>query len=161
MIEEVATVISIEADMAVIEVEKTSSCNSCQSKGVCGTSSLAGLFNFQSPQIKVNNSLNARTGDRVLVGIQENTLVAGSFILYIVPLLMLLLFAVAASLLEPVFPTLDQELLQTIAGLAGLAVGLFFVRQQSSRLFEGKRNAFMVKILPSQANSVSVNQLKI
>ena len=161
MIEEVATVISIEADKAVIEVEKTSSCNSCHSRGACGTSSLAGFFNFQSPRIKVNNSLNASAGDRVLVGIQEDTLVVGSFILYIVPLLMLLLFAVAASLLEPFFPTFEQELLQTIAGLVGLAVGLFIVRQQSGRLFEGKRNAFMVRILRSKPSSVSVNQLQL
>ena len=42
--------------------------------GACGTSSLAGFFNFQSPRIKVNNSLNASACYRVLVGIQEDTL---------------------------------------------------------------------------------------
>ena len=158
MIEEIATVISTEADMAVIKVEKTSSCNSCQAKGACGTSSLAGFFNFQPPEIKVANSLHAKTGDRVLVGIEENTLVAGSFLLYIVPLLMMMLFALFATALEPLFPALHTELLQTVAGLVGLAAGLILVRQQSGRLLKEKGKAHMVKILPGHTLGIPVNQ---
>lgn len=161
MIEEIATVVSIENDIAVVRVEKTSSCNSCQAKGACGTSSLSSYFNFQSPGLKVKNSIDAKAGDQVIVSIQEKTLVTGSFLLYIVPLLIMILFAFAAITLQPVFPSLDQELFQTLSGLAGLAAGLIIVKQISVHLLKGNNSAVLVKILQGSPQRVSVNQLQL
>lgn len=160
MIEEIATVISTDAGMAIIRVEKTSSCNSCQAKGACGTASFADYFNFKPPRFEVENTLNAGSGDRVVVGIPEQTLVAGSFLLYIVPLLLLIMFAFLAVFSGQFFPSLNQELFQTLAGLVGLAVGLIVVKRYSGRLLKDGSRASLVKILNSHAKQVPANQLQ-
>ena len=108
MIEEIARVLAVENDSVVVEVKKTSGCGSCHAKGACGTSSLADLFNFKSPALTVKNTLNAKVGDSVLLALPEQTLLAGSFLLYIVPLVTMMLMAAFASL----FQMFDGEALQ-------------------------------------------------
>jgi sigma-E factor negative regulatory protein RseC len=161
MIEEIASVIAVEGDVAIIRVEKTSSCGSCQASGSCGTSSLAAFFNFQPPQLKIRNTLDAKPGDQVVVGIEENSLVAGSFLIYIVPLLLLILFAVVAMALGSGLDAGDQELLQTFAGLLGLMVGLVIVKQQSPRLFRDMNSTILVRIIQQKTRQIPVKELRL
>ena len=162
MIEEIARVVATEDDQAIIVVEKTSSCSSCQAKGACGTSSLAAYFNFQPPKLTVDNTLNARVGDQVIVGMPENVLVAGSFLLYIVPLLSLILFALFASFfLESFWPGVDTELSQVIAGLVGLGIGFKLVKLFSAGLLKDRNGASMLRIIPQSPNKVSVTELQL
>ena len=161
MIEEYATVVATDKDNAVIEVTKTSSCGSCQAKGTCGTASLANFFNFQAPRLTVENSLNAKPGDQVLVGIKENTLVTGSLLLYIVPILSMLLFAIAAGfIVQEKALSIDLELSQTISGLVGLAVGLVAVRYISATVFKNRNKAILVKIISHSSQLVSVTDIR-
>jgi len=161
MIEEYATVIATQEDKAVIEVTKTSSCGSCQAKGSCGTVSLANFFNFQAPRLKVENSLNAKPGDQVLVGIKENTLVTGSLLLYIVPILSMLLFAIITGfIVQQNFPNIELELSQTLAGLVGLAAGLVLVRHVSATVFKNSNKAILVKIISHSSQLVSISDIR-
>ncbi|MEJ2214385.1 MAG: SoxR reducing system RseC family protein [Gammaproteobacteria bacterium] len=154
MIEEVARVLSIENDLAVVAVEKTSGCGSCHAKGACGTSSLAGFFNFKPPAITVKNSLNAKAGDNVLLAMPEQTLLAGSFLLYILPLITMIMM----SALVAVFYVSDNELVQIISGIFGFGVGLMLSRKFSARLMRPGQAAEMVKVFSSQV-TVSPQQL--
>lgn len=146
MIEEVARVLSVDNDSVTVEVEKTSGCSSCNAKGACGTSSLAGFFNFKAPALTVKNTLNAKVGDSVLLALPEQTLLAGSFLLYIVPLLGMILFAGLASF----FQLSDTELPQIVFGLFGLVFGLFLSRKLSSIFMKQDNAAKMVKLFSRQ-----------
>lgn len=160
MIEEIATVVSTREDKAVIRVEKTSSCNSCNASGACGTASLSRLFNFQAPELTVNNALDARPGDRVMVTIEERALLTGSFLLYITPLLTMIGLALLSGWFAVVlFPGIDPDGLQALGGVAGLAAGLYLVRQLANRFTGNQLQAVMVKRLPLSSNRVLVDSI--
>ena len=146
MIEEVARVLSVENDSVIVAVEKTSGCGSCHAKGACGTSSLAGLFNFKPPALTVRNTLNAKAGDSVLLALPEQTLLMGSLLLYIVPLISMILMAALAS----AFQGPEGEALQITFGVMGLVLGLFLSRKLSVKLMKPDETARMVKLFPKQ-----------
>ncbi len=150
MIEEEARVVAVDGDRVVIAVEKTSSCNSCSANNSCGTSSLARYFNFKPPELSIENTLQARAGDRVLVSMQDTLLMSGSFLLYIVPLLCL--FA-GAFLGKSLTVEADGEWLQIVSGFAGLLLGLYLVRWWSSRLPAGAA-VKLVKVIQLQGRPV-------
>jgi len=159
MIEEIARVIAVENGHAFVEVTRTSSCNSCNAKQACGTASLTGMFRFQPPALKLKNDIGAKAGDEVVVALPEQTMLAGSFMLYIIPLIMLILFAIGFDFVIGLFFTIETELLQVVGGLTGLAAGLFIVRKYSARFLNDTSMASLVKVTRNQGYSVAVNKI--
>ncbi len=134
MILEEAQVIQADADWIIVNVIKTSSCNSCHANGACGTASLSRFFNFRSPRLKVRNTLSAVCGDRVMLGIEDHFMLKGSMLLYLMPLLGLLIFAGLAELLINPTNTNTSELFTILAGLFGLIGGLWLARQMAANM---------------------------
>ena len=71
MIEEHARVVAVQGDTALLQTQRQSSCGSCEVKSGCGTSVLAGIVGQKMTQLKVQNTLNARPGDEVVLGFGE------------------------------------------------------------------------------------------
>ncbi|MEA3302810.1 MAG: SoxR reducing system RseC family protein [Pseudomonadota bacterium] len=125
MIEERAIVIETDNGAMLIEVQPQSACGSCDAKSACGTSLLSSLFKHRATRMRVDNSVNARAGDHVVVGIDESEMVSGSVRLYLWPLLGLIGGAIAAqSLINPSEPS------AIIGGLSGMALALWLVHQR-------------------------------
>ncbi|MDX1344563.1 MAG: SoxR reducing system RseC family protein [Sedimenticolaceae bacterium] len=114
MIEEIATVIKIEGEMMSVEIQRQSSCGACSVKSGCGTNLIASLFGKRRAMLSLPNTIHARPGDRVVLGIRENDLVSGSIRLYLLPLAGLLLGALAGHLLA------GTELFSIAGGLLGM-----------------------------------------
>jgi len=125
MIEESAVVIEADNGTMLIEVLPQSACGSCDAKSACGTSLLSSLFKHRATRMHVENSVNARPGDHVVVGIDESEMVSGSVRLYLWPLLGLIGGAIAAQkLVNP------SEASAIIGGLSGMALALWLVHQR-------------------------------
>jgi len=161
MIEEVATVLSIEDLDAVIQVEKTSSCHSCNANSACGTASISRYFNFQAPQLKVKNTINAKPGDQVLLGIPDSEMLMGSFILYMVPLITLFILSIFFSSLNTSFPDYSEEFLSIVGGGLGLMIGLFGVKKYSHLIMKNGGKPVMMKIMNKASSAVFIDQIKI
>lgn len=159
MIEEIARVVAVKDGHAFVEVTRTSSCNTCNAKQACGTASLTGMFRFQPPALKLKNDIGARAGDEVLVALPEQTMLTGSFMLYIIPLIMLFIFAVGVDFVFSLFFSIESELLQVAGGLIGLAAGLFAVRKYSARFLNDTSMASLVRVTRNQGFSVAINKL--
>jgi len=159
MIEEIARVNAIDGGYAFVEVTRTSSCNSCNARQACGTASLSRMFRFQPPALKLKNSIDAKPGDQVIVALPEQTMLTGSFMLYIIPLIMLMLFAVGFDYVFGLFFSIERELLQVAGGLTGLAAGLFAARKYSARFLNDTSMASLVKVVRNQDFSVAVNRI--
>lgn len=159
MIEEEATVISCDGEEAYVQVNKTTGCNSCQANGACGTSSLAKMFNYKAPEISVENKIKARPGDQVIVSIQDQAMVKGSFLLYMLPLLSMFAFAIVAGGLAKFIGSESIELINTVAGLSGLAVGLWLVNRLSQRFVENNERPKISRIIHKPLHQVSISQL--
>jgi sigma-E factor negative regulatory protein RseC len=100
MIEEHAQVIKLDNNpqFAWVETQRQSSCGNCEGKSSCGTQVLSKVLAQRSNHVKVLNSCHAKKGDWVTIGIDEQSLLSGSFYLYFVPLFTMIIFSLLATI---------------------------------------------------------------
>ncbi|MCG8018038.1 MAG: SoxR reducing system RseC family protein [Candidatus Thiodiazotropha sp. 'RUGA'] len=128
MIEETAMVVRIDGEYAFVETQKRAACGSCDSQGSCSTTVLAGLFKRRYNHLRVVNTVFAKPGEQVIIGLQEQALVKLSMLAYLLPLISMILAAIAAQYLFGLFHIQSGELPQVIGGLLGLIGGFFLLR---------------------------------
>lgn len=129
MIEQTVRVISVEDGYVWVSAAAASACSHCSSAGSCGTSSLSSFFSRRSADIRVKNDIRARVGDEVVLGISEGELLKGSFAVYAVPLVSMLVIAGLVSVLfKP-----EQEWPVVVSAGLGLFAGFLWLRRYSAR----------------------------
>jgi len=147
MIEELATVIKTEGDVMAVEIQRQSTCGSCSVKSGCGTNLVASLFGKRRALLSLPNTIHARPGDRVVLGISEKDLVTGSIRLYLYPLAGLLFGAMAGHLLA------GSELFTILSGLTGMILVLLGLRRrQVAPAIEVLRREHALTIEPIELN---------
>lgn len=143
MIEERGRVLSVEDGAVWVETLRRSACDSCQMRNGCGQSVLQRLgLGTRSGFIRVLNpqpEVSCRVGDEVAIGIPENAVLHGSFMVYLVPLLMLF----AGALLAQYFGV--SEAMIIVAGFFGMGGGFVAVRWHGRRLHH--HSAFVPRVL--------------
>lgn len=87
MIEESAVVVKVENHQVWVEAGQSSACGGCQQKASCTTSALGNVLKKKS--VPVDSSIQLKTGDQVMVAIDEGLLLRASLLLYLVPLIAL------------------------------------------------------------------------
>ena len=148
MIEELATVIKTEGDVMAVEIQRQSTCGSCSVKSGCGTNLVASLFGKRRALLSLPNAIDARPGDRVVLGIREKDLVTGSIRIYLYPLAGLLFGAIAGHLLA------GSELFTILSGLTGMILVLLGLRRrQVAPAIEVLRREHALTIEPIELNN--------
>lgn len=99
MLEETGKVVAIEGRYAVIETQPRSACGHCNVGDSCGTSVLAGLFSKRRNKVRLLNHINLSVGESAVIGINESVLISTAVMAYLLPLLMMIMFAVITNLL--------------------------------------------------------------
>ncbi|MEQ1526292.1 MAG: SoxR reducing system RseC family protein [Gallionella sp.] len=135
MLETRATVIKLEGQHAMVESDNVSSCKQCQGKG-CGSSKLGQLFCASPRLFKVENSIQAKVGDEVVVAIGEGIVLRGIALAYLLPLLLLLVGAALGSALA-VSRAAGQDGYAVAGALIGLMIGLVAARKIYLRFAKG------------------------
>lgn len=125
MIEEIGTVVELGSKRtARVLCQKSSLCHHCASSGACSLGD-----DDRSRVVEVANPLGAKVGDRVRIVTSTRMFLQSSFILYIVPLLALVVGAVAGKLVgESLIDNLDPNLLSAIFGVFFLCGSLVLIR---------------------------------
>lgn len=131
MLEETARVIDVTDDLLTAETESRSGCSHCSANS-CTTSVVAKLFGVRRNRLVMKNSLGARPGDQVVIGIPDQLLVRASLMAYLMPLLFMLGVTALGELAG-----IDGFVLSLLA-LVGLALG-FFTIHWASRSGPSKR----------------------
>lgn len=121
MIEETALVLEVRDRQALLQTQRKSACQSCSVKSGCGTSTLSKVVGNRSSQFIVDNTLDVRAGDQVVVAIDENALVQGSLLIYLLPLV----FMLAAGIFAELFFAI--ELVTIVFSITGFVLSLFIV----------------------------------
>ena len=102
MIEEQATVVSVEAEHILVQTLRKSSCNSCSASKGCGTAVLSKAIGQKHSLVSVPKSEKSEpilsAGDEVIIGINEDMLLNGSLLAYMVPLAGMIGLALLASI---------------------------------------------------------------
>ena len=91
MIEELAVVVKIENHQVWVVSGQNSGCDGCQQKASCTTNALGSVLKKKS--VPVDSDIQLKTGDEVMVAIDENLLLRASLLLYLVPLIALFMGA--------------------------------------------------------------------
>jgi len=122
MIKEQAKVIAVKDGQVSIEIDRSSACGSCSARNGCGTSILDRFFKRTDNHMVIKSDLDIVVGDEIVVGLQEGALIKGSFVVYTVPLLLLLAVAVIAKQIT------GSEAASIIGAVTGFVLGLLYVR---------------------------------
>ncbi len=127
MLEATGRVVAVADGTAWVQTETRSACGHCAAGAGCGTGVLAGLLGRGRAPFPLDNSMQAAVGDELVLGIEEDTLLRVSLTVYLLPLLAMLLSALAAVALG------CQDAAAGLWGMAGLAAGLYGVHRLSRR----------------------------
>lgn len=155
MIEQTATVLRVDSENVLIEVNRQASCSSCSAKTACGKSLLDNVFKVKPLQVSILNTVGAKENDNVIVGLNETVFVQASFYLYILPLLSMLFFAMGIGALQS---DNTSEPVIVIAGVVGLFFGAAFSRVILNRKQSKQKKLFepvLIKVVSE--NNIAVN----
>jgi sigma-E factor negative regulatory protein RseC len=129
VIEEQAVVIAINGDQLTLEAKTQSSCGACNARAGCGTSLLSSVVGQKFTHFQAENTVNADIGDVVMVGIPEKSLLTGSLVVYMLPIILMIGFALVGERLLDM-DDIDPGL---VSGIAGFAVGVLLAQQYFRR----------------------------
>ena len=132
MIEETGTVVSLDSGKVWIEIVRQSACNSCAAQKGCGHSVLDKIYEGRRHQVMASTDIMLEVGDEVILGVPENTVFKGSFMLYLVPLLSTLGGMWLAGMLTAVV-NFHQDVLSAFGACVGIGVGAWFIRSHSRK----------------------------
>jgi sigma-E factor negative regulatory protein RseC len=141
MLEEYGNVVELKGKMvAVVLCQKSSFCKNCASMQSCQVGD-----DNRSMLVEAHNVIGAEVGNKVRLVITSKSFLQSSFLLYIVPLIALIVGAVAGHLIGESMPAgPDPNLLAALIGTAFL-IGSFFVIRIGSRAIP--KEAFMPRIV--------------
>ncbi|MEW6038952.1 MAG: SoxR reducing system RseC family protein [Pseudomonadota bacterium] len=144
MIEEEAIVTEVEGRSIWVEKFQKSACGSC-AQG-CSTSLVARLLGGKPMRLKVDAEASVSPGDRVIIGVEEGALLAGSFRMYLLPLFSLLGGALLGKLLadQGLFASADAGAIA--GGLLGLGLTFILLKYYPGLHRQGLHPVFIRRI---------------
>ncbi|MFV1985491.1 MAG: SoxR reducing system RseC family protein, partial [Thiohalomonadales bacterium] len=128
MIEESAIVTSCNNERIVVATQKQTSCGSCSVNKACGTGIISNYFKVKTIEFSLENTINAKTGDTIIVGINERVFLYGSFLMYILPLLFMLCFAILGDYIANLIAIDNIELFVIIMSAIGFVLSFMVTR---------------------------------
>ena len=155
MIKETGKVVKIVDDMVWVETTVTSSCNACAAKSNCGTSAIAKAFSDKSVINEVENTLAAKLDDTVEIGIPEESVLLGSFYLYLLPLISAILAAIATQFWLSRFIQISEGSV-IFATFLGGALGFLIAKQLIDRSDNDK---YKVRMLAVKQDLIDIKSL--
>ncbi len=128
MIEEHAVILALDshpntpASTATLEVVRTKACSLCGQTSGCGNQMWGKMFAHKSTDFKAKNTIDAKVGDKVIVGIDEQAFMRSAIFLYIIPLVTMLIVTIFVSQIT------DSDGAAIIAAVVGLAIGFIWIK---------------------------------
>jgi len=127
MLEEKGIVVEADDEFAWVETQRQNACGKCASKSSCGTASLASVLGQKATVVKAINPIRANVGDSVVVGIGEQVLLRGALLMYLVPLVLMFVFAGGYETLAQQHWLAHHEIWTILLGAFGFGLGLLWL----------------------------------
>ncbi|MCF7858197.1 MAG: SoxR reducing system RseC family protein [Candidatus Cloacimonetes bacterium] len=132
--EDIALVKKTGNKVVFVEVERSGSCKNCSISGLCNTKDKSIIH-------KIKTGMELKVGDRVQVNISPGMRIFSSFVVFILPIILMIFFYVAAKL---VFNS--SEGIAIISSLLGLIAGGLCIYLIDKMLSEKLRFKIIKKI---------------
>ncbi len=162
MIEENAVVVGLEQDAAMLEIVRRTPCGLCGQTRGCGISLWGRIFGHRRNIFKAVNQINAKVGDSVIVGVEEQALLASSLMAYGIPLASMLVGALLASGIfagdpNPANPG-RADFYAVMGAAAGLVIGLLWLKGHAAgRSMDARYQPVILRADMRVDNSVVIN----
>lgn len=124
MIEEQALVISTTGEYATLEIIRQKACGICGQTRGCGNATWGKIFAHHSVTFSARNSIDAKPGDYVIIGVADYAILKSAFLLYIIPLTSML---IGATICQYVL-AITNDFLVLLAAFFGLALGFLLTK---------------------------------
>jgi sigma-E factor negative regulatory protein RseC len=152
VIEEHAKVVALDDGDVWVETQRRSACGQCAAGHSCGTAVLGKVLGNKRSRVRILNpsSTALSLGDEVVIGIEEQAMVRGSFSLYTMPLLTFFLFAGLGQVLSQQLLLAHDEAMTIGFGVLGLVVGFAWVKRFSRAISDDARYqpVFLRRVFP-------------
>ena len=109
MLIEQGTIVEIADSELVVQVIQQSTCGSCAAQKGCGQGVLAKYLSgsqFVRVTLKHRPATDFHVGEQVELGVEESAMLRAAFLVYLVPLLLLIAGATLGNLISEPFPYL-------------------------------------------------------
>jgi sigma-E factor negative regulatory protein RseC len=121
MTESEAIVTRVDGDHVWLDVNVGSACSGCQQSAGCGLGDGKG-----KPPQRLRNTMGARVGDAVIIGIPEGAVLKAAFLSYLIPLALTICGAATGMFVGGDGPAV-------LGAALGLIVGWFGLRRANQR----------------------------
>jgi len=147
MVEESASVLSVENDIVWVQAIQQSACGSCQAQKGCGHSLLAKVGQKEIKIPVARNGLDVTANDHVIIGVPEQAILKSSLIMYGIPLMLMIFVAMFATLLQA------SEGVVILLSFSSLLLGFVWVNFHTKSLdFEQWNPQLVRKLEPESIN---------
>lgn len=155
MIKETATVIEREGEFAWVQANRKSVCGQCSANKGCGTHVLSKVVGNRINRVRALNRINASIGDEVTIGMPESTFLKTSLITYMMPLFMLISFAMLGNVLAKQL-LWTGNITEILFALAGLLLSLWLLRRFNQKIQYDKR--YQPVVMKKNISPIQVKQ---
>jgi len=150
MIESVATVVAVGDNWVQVECRRKSACGHCHQQESCGVGSLAKSMPGRPQLRELARVAEVRVGQQVRIGIPEKSLLKSALLVYMLPLLCLLLGALAGKWLSAVWH-IAEELPEILGALLGGGLGFLLAKLGARQFSEGLYRPVLLGVdIPAQ-----------
>ncbi len=115
--------VACDGDRVTVTALRQTTCGGCATRSGCGVSVLGTLFGRRATTVVLSAEPGLAVGDRVVIGLDEAVLLRGAFIVYLLPVALMLLAGSVGDLLARQ-AGMASDLPALVAAAAGLAGGL-------------------------------------
>ena len=111
----------------LLETLPKSACPRCEAGQGCGGGILAQAFANKTYQLSINKNTSLKIDELVQIGIRSSLLVRASMLLYLVPIISMVAFAVLVGNF-----TGNEDLYTVIGAVIGMLMGVFIAKKLSN-----------------------------
>lgn len=133
MITEHGIITRADTQTAWVRTTRTGACKACEARGTCETAA-----HRKEMHVAVRNTLNVKTGDQVVIGMESGPLLYLSFLLYVFPVILLLIGIFIGNRMAPA-AGIDPSLSAIGTGLVFFGIAFAILRRKNSRLSDQSR----------------------
>ena len=133
MIEEEGVVAETADGRALVETQRSGSCQQCAARGAC-----AHLGGGREARVWVEDPIGVQPGDRVVLAVAEATVVRASLLIYLLPVVALFAGALLGNHLAPSFGV-SPDLGAAGLGIVAMALAFLVARSLGGKTAPGPR----------------------
>lgn len=129
MVEEPGIVVSIDQTGVWVETQRQSACGACAANKGCGSAVLQKVLGKKRNIVRAVASMPVAVGDHVVLGLQEKALVKGSMLVYALPIVLIIVFAIIAETITVELLSMDAETGSIFGALIGMVFSYFWLNR--------------------------------